>query len=241
MPDLQETMYPSHSGSAANAESAARGKFIRNTYLHTALAILAFAGVETILIISGFAEWFASLVFSTGFSWFLVLLAFMGVSYLADNWARSDSSKGMQYLGLGLYIVAEAVIFAPLILIAVYYSGDPRLLPMAGLLTLFLFGGLTALALITKTDYSFLRGFLAVGGLVALGLIVAGMLFGFSLGLWFSGAMIIFAGAAILYNTSNIMHYYRPDQYVAASLSLFASVALLFYYILTFLLQFSRR
>ena len=52
------------------------------------------------------------------------------------------------------------------------------------------------------------------------------------LGLIFSGVMVVFAGAAILYNTSNIMHHYNEAQYVAASLSLFASVALLFWYVL---------
>jgi FtsH-binding integral membrane protein len=45
--------------------------------------------------------------------------------------------------------------------------------------------------------------------------------------------MVAFAGAAILYDTSNILHRYRTDQHVAASLSLFASVALLFWYILS--------
>jgi FtsH-binding integral membrane protein len=44
--------------------------------------------------------------------------------------------------------------------------------------------------------------------------------------------MVAFAGAAILYETSNILHHYRPNQHVAASLSLFASVALLFWYVL---------
>lgn len=232
----------SNQNAAFMAEASARGKFIRNTYLHTGLAILLFALVETGLVFSGFAEWFTfNVALATSWSWLIVIAAFVGVSWLADSWARNDTSKITQYLGLGLYVLVEAVIFAPLILIAAFYSGDPRLLPMAAVLTLFLFGGLTLLALTTKTDYSFLRGFLMVGGIIALGMIVAGMLFSFSLGLWFSGAMIIFAGASILYNTSNIVHYYRTDQYVAAALSLFASVALLFYYILTFLLQFTNR
>ena len=58
------------------------------------------------------------------------------------------------------------------------------------------------------------------------------MLFGFSLGLWFSLAMIVLAAGSILYNTSNVLHRFRLDQHVAASLSLFASVALLLYYVL---------
>jgi FtsH-binding integral membrane protein len=52
------------------------------------------------------------------------------------------------------------------------------------------------------------------------------------LGNIFAGAMALFASVAILYNTSNVLHHYRPDQHVAAALSLFSSVALLFWYIL---------
>jgi FtsH-binding integral membrane protein len=52
--------------------------------------------------------------------------------------------------------------------------------------------------------------------------------------------MVLFAGAAILYSTSNVFLHYRTDQYVAASLSLFASIALLFWYILRILLSFRR-
>ena len=70
------------------------------------------------------------------------------------------------------------------------------------------------------------------GGFVALGTIAASILFGFSLGLFFTGLMILFAAGAILYNTANVMRHYRTDQHVAASLALFASVALLFWYVL---------
>jgi hypothetical protein len=61
---------------------------------------------------------------------------------------------------------------------------------------------------------------------------VVGLIFGFNLGTWFAGAMVLFAGAAIAYETSNMVHHYRPGQHVAAALGLFASVALLFWYIL---------
>src|SRR5699024_5366450 len=101
----------------------------------------------------------------------------------------------------------------------------------AGLLTLTLVLGLTGVAVFTGADFSFLRGALTVGGVVALGLIVASIIFGFSLGLLFSLAMVAFASGSVLYNTSNILRTYRTDQPVAAALSLFASIALLFWYV----------
>jgi FtsH-binding integral membrane protein len=166
-----------------------------------------------------------------GYSWLVVMLAFMGVAWLAQRWAMSGASPQMQYAGLGLYILAEAIIFLPLMYIVVSYS-SPSVIPMAGLITLNLFAGLTAVVFLTKKDFSWMRNILVIGSFVALGVIIASMIFGFSLGLLFSFVMVAFAAGAILYDTSNVMHHYRTDQHVAASLSLFASIALLFWYIL---------
>ena len=68
--------------------------------------------------------------------------------------------------------------------------------------------------------------------MLAMVAIISSMIFGFQLGTWFSVAMIGFAGAAVLYDTSNIMHHYPQDKYVAASMQLFASIAMMFWYIL---------
>ena len=111
----------------------------------------------------------------------------------------------------------------------------------AGLITLLLFAGLTYTVFTTKKDFTFLGGFLKISFFVVLGIIVASVLFGFNLGLIFSGAMVILASASILYNTSNIVRVYGENQYVAAALSLFASVALLFWYVLRILMGVSRR
>jgi FtsH-binding integral membrane protein len=218
--------------SAADAEPSDRAAFIRKTYLHLAGAILAFVALEVFLLGSGIGYAVAQAMFSV--SWLFVLLAFMGVSMLANWWANSDASKPMQYLGLGLYVVAEAIIFLPLLLIANYQAGGGVILE-AGVMTLGLFAGLTAVVFMTRKDFSFLAPILTVGGFVALGFIAAGLIFGFTLGNFFALAMVIFAGGSILYQTSNIIHHYRTDQYVAASLALFAGVALMFWYVLRIL------
>ena len=82
-----------------------------------------------------------------------------------------------------------------------------------------------------------MRMFLFWGGIVAVGAIVAAIVCNFSLGVWFSVAMIALASGYILYDTSNVLHHYRTDQHVAASLALFASAALLFWYVLRLLIQ----
>ena len=224
--------YSTPAVAAAQATPDVRRRFIQRTYLHLAFAILAFIVVEFLLLRSPLARPIIDLMFGMRYSWLIVLAAFMGIATLAQNWARSNTSIGKQYLGLGLYVVAEAVIFLPLLYMAANAAGS-SVLPVSGLVTLLLFAGLTFTAFTSGVDFSFLRSALVVGGFVALGIIIASILFGFNLGVIFAGFMVLFAGAAILYQTSNVIRDYRTDQHVAASLALFASVALLFWYIVT--------
>lgn len=235
-----EPQYATHGGQAAASASVdARAAFLVKTYLHLVAAIFAFVFIEFALFMVGIPYLFAELLFSFGnLAWLLVLGGFIAVSYVANWWARSGTNQLMQYAGLGLYVVAEAVIFMPLLLMASIY--DPAAIPTAGLVTLVLFGGLTGVVFITRKDFSFMKGILGVAALAGLGTIVAAILFGFSLGVWFSGAMILLAGGYILYDTSNVLLHYRTDQHVAAALALFSSVALLFWYVLRIFLQ-SRR
>lgn len=224
----------SFGNSAADALPADRAKFIRKTYLLLAAAILAFIVVEAVLFATPAAGMISSLIFSGGsIGWLLVLGLFMGVSFLANRWATSETSKLTQFLGLGIFIVAEAVIFVPLIMISTYYAGDASVLLKAGIVTIGLFLGITATVFLTRTDFSFLGPILAIGGFIALGFIVSSAIFGFSIGSIFAFIMVAFAGTAILYETSNVLHRFNTNQHVAASLTLFASIALLFWYILT--------
>ncbi|MBK1830056.1 US12 family protein [Verrucomicrobiaceae bacterium R5-34] len=212
-----------------------RAAFIRKTYGHLAGAILVFALIEAALMsIPGIEITVFNLLAKSPYSWLMVLGGFMAVSWIADKWANSDTSKGMQYLGLSVYVAAEALIFLPLLLMAKWQVGDTSLIMKAGGVTMLLFLGLSVIAFTTKKDFSFLGGMLKIVGLIAIGLIVLSIVFpGFiTLGLWFSVAMVILAAGSILYSTSNIIHHYNTNQYVAASLGLFASVALMFYYIL---------
>lgn len=207
-----------------------RAEFIRRTYTHVAASVLIFIILETMLLNMQSASRIAAGMVR-GYNWLIVLGVFMVVSIVADKWARSSTSRPVQYAGLGLYIVAEAIVFLPLLFVARYHSG-PSVIGSAGLVTAALFGGLTMVVFTTKKDFSFLGGILKVGFFVAFGIIIAGIVFGFDLGLLFSGAMVALAAGMILYTTSAIMRDYKTDQYVAASLSLFASVMLLFWYIL---------
>ena len=214
---------------AALAAADDRAGFITKTYLHLAGAIALFVALEAMLLsMSGVAD-LVQLMIGSRFGWLIVLGLFIVVSHVADSWARSAVSPGMQYMGLGLYVVAEAVIFVPLLYIA--QRVDPSIIPSAGAATLGLFAALTAAVFITRKDFSFLRTFLVFGSLAAMGFIVVAILFQFALGPIFTYALIALACGYILYDTSNVLHHYRIGQHVSAALALFAAVALLFWYI----------
>ena len=227
---------------AAHAEVNERADFIRRTYLHLAGAVFAFIGLEAVLLKTpGLSERFMELLAQSRYSWLIVIGGFVLVSYVADAWARNATSVATQYLGLSLFVVAEAVVFLPLLFIASRFY-DERVIPTAGLATLVVFVGLTAIVFLTGKDFSFLRTALLLGGLVAMGCVIAAVIFpSFALGIVFSFAMVGLASGYILYDTSNVLHHYRIGQHVAASLALFASVALLFYYILRIVMSLSRR
>jgi FtsH-binding integral membrane protein len=228
---------PTYADAVIYAGASERAVFIRRTYAHLALAVMAFIVVEWMLLQSPIAAPMARAM-TGGFSWLIALAVFMGVSWLAERWANSETSSGMQYLGLGLFVVAEAVIFLPLLFVAANFS-SPDVIPMAGMITGVLFTGLTATVFLTRKDFSWMRSILAIGGFVAMGVIATSVIFGFSLGIIFAAIMVVFASAAILYDTSQVLRHYRADQHVAAALSLFASVALLFWYVLRIVMSLS--
>lgn len=217
---------------ATNIEQAT---FYRKTYSHVAIALLAFIVVEAILINTVPESLIFSMV-SSPFVWLFILGGFWLGSMLANKWTQAQD-KSTQYRGLGIYVLLEAIIFLPMIYIAIDLSDGLAIISQAGIITLSLFAGLTAVVFLTRVDFSFLRTVLVVGGFLALGLIVAGALFRFDLGLWFSVAMVALAAGGILYETYNIKNVYSTDQYVAAALQLFSSVMLLFWYVLRILLS----
>jgi uncharacterized protein len=214
--------------SAVSSAVDARARFIVRTYNHLFGAILLFTLIEIGLFTSGLAETIA-IAFS-GVSWLLVLGGFILVSWLASRFAHTAESKPVQYLALGGFVLAEAIIFVPLLYIAQLRA--PGAIQSAGLVTMVGFAGLTAIAFISKKDFSFLGAILKWAGICALLMIVGGAIFGFHLGTFFSVAMVGLAGASILYDTSNVIHHFPEDRYVGASLELFASVALMFWYVL---------
>jgi len=214
-----------------------RRDFIVSTYKHLGVAILAFVVLSAVLMVSGLSTAAAKMLMASGskFLWLGVMGAFMLVGWLASHLADNSDNPQTQLMGLGLYVLAEGLIFAPMFGIAQLLV--PGAIGAAAFITLLLVAALTWTAFSSKTDFSLLGGILKVAGLVALGTIIAGAIFGFKLGIWFSGLMVLFAGACVLYDTSRIIHDYPADRPAGAALHLFASIALMLWYVLRILIS----
>jgi uncharacterized protein len=243
-------------GAVATLGVSDRVTFLRKTYAHLGVALIAFAlvtgGMMRFMTTTSlkFSQW----AFTGRFNWFLVLILFMGVGWVAERLARSDTSRGLQYLGLGIAVVAEGVLLQPMLWVAILKFGHlsvgaggsevgfelgeaGTIIVEAMVITLAIFVGLTLTVFLTKKDFSFMRGALAICTFAALGVILASLAFGFHLGAIFSGLMILLMAGYILYQTSLVMSYFPPTGYVAASLMLFSTIATLFWYVLRLLME----
>jgi len=220
--------------SAADSSVNDRVEFLKKTYLHLGGAILACVGLTTILYNSEFGQNIAKSMMQ---NFLMVIIMFMVGGYLASKWAYSGGSAAKQYMGLGLYVVLEAFIFLPLLMF-VRFKAEAKgvdvssMIGSAGIITAVAFGGLSLTALTSKKDFAFLGRMLQMLLFVAFGFILASVIFKFNVGNLFSAAMVLLMGGFVLYDTSNIMRRYPVGSHVAASLSLFATIATMFYYVL---------
>ena len=208
-----------------------RVAFYKKTYAHVAGGVLLFVLFEYLLLQSDtIVEFMLSM--TDGWRWLVMLGGFMLITSYAESTVLKTADKNIQYMAYALYVFAQALIFVPLLAIAIYYTESVDLIQQAAIVTLALFVGISSVVFITKKDFSFIKTGLTIGFFIAMGLIVAGTLFGFNLGLWFSVGMCLLAGGSILYQTSNLVNKYGTEDYIPASLGLFASLMLLFWYVL---------
>lgn len=225
--------------SAINASTEDRIEFLKNTYVHLGYAILLFVILESLLLQLDNVSNIVESMVASKWSWLFTLSLFLGVSWFADKWAQSEKSIGKQYIGLGIFIVAESLVCLPLIFEAIAIA--PDVIGPAGLVTILLVFGLSYTSYTSKSDFILLRQILTIGSFIAIGLIISSLVFGFTLGVAFSVGMVILAAGSIIHTTKQIQYEYRTDQYVVASLHLFSAIALLFWYILKIFIDLNKK
>ena len=229
---------------AARADQWERATFLQRTYAHLGGAIILFVLLEWLafqMLDPAARGQVVRIMFGSPWTWLLVLGGMVLVGNVAQSMAQSATSLATQYAGLGLYVVGEAVIFMPMLFVADAVDKGQGLISTAAIITLVMFGGLTAFVFLTKVDLSGWGKYLTIASFAALGCIVVMMFVPGARGIYtfFVIALIVLASGYILYQTSNVMHHYRTDQYVVAALAMFAAVALLFWYVLQLVMSSS--
>lgn len=230
---------------AVTAALDERIAFIRKVYLMTLTGIVMFFGVAGGLAFGAAAgiEPAVTIVKAMlGIHPLIYFLGFLGLSWAAHKLAFVPGINVVAYYtlagGLGL-------LTAPLMLYALAAAGGGiEIIGQAFGLTTLTFGGLTAYVFISKKDFSFLGGFLAVGMIMAIvatfALIIATMVFDVQVDMLSTAlsafVALVFIGY-VLYDTSNVLHRYATDMVVPAAMALMVDFVMLFRLILSLLLS----
>ena len=249
-------------GAVATVGVSDRVAFLRRTYAHLGVALIAFALItagmmrympETSLKLSGLGG-------GSAMGMLLVLGLFVVVSIGAQRLAQSETSRALQYVGLGLITVVWSVLVQPMIWYALIRLGNQSafigadgsihayISPLAAttileatILTIEIFTGLTLTVFLTKKDFSFMGGALRLAMFAVIGVAIVAIIFGFQLGVLYSGVIVLLMAGYILYETSLVMSYFRPTQHVAAALMLFTTIVTLFIHLLRIMTEMNRR
>ncbi|MCZ0945269.1 MAG: Bax inhibitor-1/YccA family protein [Gammaproteobacteria bacterium] len=207
-------MAPTDVISARAAGAVSINKVLRNTYMLLGMT-LAFSALMAGVSMAMGAPYLGPIV---------TLVGFFGLIFAVHKTA--DSSLGLLFTFLLTGFMGFTI--GPIINIYLSMANGPSLVTSALGTTAAAFVGLSAFAVITRKDFSFLSGFLVVGFFVLMGAVVLSLFFDLSaFSVAISSAFVLFASAAILWQTSAIIHG-GETNYIIATVTLFASFYNLF-------------
>jgi FtsH-binding integral membrane protein len=214
---------------ASEATVSDRATFLQKTYRLLLFGVLGFA---LTLWAAGSVDWVRNLALGL---WrthpLIVMIGLFAASWFVHSVAEKHPINLIAYWG---YVFLFGLLLAPIVLWAASTQG-PSVLATAAVVTAIVFTGLTAYVIMFAKDFSFLGGALSIGIFAMIGIAVAGMIFGFQVGLWYSVLGVVLFSGYILYDTSMVLHHYRPTQHVSAAIVLFTDVVLLFKHLLLLL------
>jgi uncharacterized protein len=215
-----------------------RKPFLQKVYLFLGIGLFLFSLASVFLQYTPIPKSILSWYVSSSWAYLISLGLLFAFSYVSEVLARSENTV-LQKVGLVAYAGIEALFFAPLFLIA--QSVSPLIIPISLGITLILFVLLSLVAVRYADTFRKWRMIFVYGGVITLAAVVLSIVFGFTLGIWFSYAMIVFIGGAILYETATVLKDYEDDQYIAAALMLLASIITLLWYVIRVVLSFFNR
>lgn len=222
--------------------------FIRKVYTLFSCAMLVWAGTTALAMSNTAVLEMMAPIFGLGIIGFLLIFA--GLFLVLRLTAASFP---LNIIGLGAFAVLEGLLTAPFILMVTDSVGTTpagdlvlnvtsstiAITGQAFALTAAIFGSLTAYVLITKKDFSFLRGALSLGLGLAIGMMVISFFWGGAAsivgGTGFAAAMVVLFAGYMLYDTSNIVRRYPSNMAASAAAHLLLDFVIMFRYVLILL------
>ncbi|MEM1114299.1 MAG: Bax inhibitor-1/YccA family protein [Pseudomonadota bacterium] len=203
----------------------ATNKVLKNTYLLLGLT-LAFSAVTAGISMA--------MGLSHGVGLILSLVGF-GLLFVVNRMA--DTSKGLIAIFAFTGVLGAAI--GPMLNYYLSMPNGPALVMQALGGTALVFFGLSAYALTTRKDFSYMGGFLIVGLLVAIVAGIANIFLGIpALSLTISAAIVMIMSGLILFDTSRIING-GETNYIRATVGLYLSIYNLFTSMLHLLAAFS--
>ncbi|WP_252108786.1 MULTISPECIES: Bax inhibitor-1/YccA family protein [unclassified Halomonas] len=205
------------------AVSGARAnKVLRNTYALLAMTLLFSAVTAGASVALGVQQ----------MNIFVFFIGAYGLMFLVHKTANSAAGLLATFAFTGFM----GFTLGPIISAYLTLPNGGALIMNALAMTGLTFIGLSAVALMTKKDFSFLGNFLMAGAIVLVLAMVAGLIFQIpALSLMVSAGFVLFASASILYQTSEIVHRAGETNYILATITLYVSIYNLFVSLLSIL------
>lgn len=205
-----EPMY--HNEVASSAVSI--NKVLKNTYFLLALTLVFSAIAAGVSMAVGLGR-------GASLACFIAALVMMFVVHKTAN-----SSKGL--IAVFAFTGLLGASLGPMLSSYLSLSNGPSLVMQALGGTGLVFFGLSAYALISRKDFSFMGGFLMIGMIVMLVAIVANIFLSIPvLSVAISAGIVLIMSGFILYDTSRIIHG-GETNYILATIGLYLSIYNLF-------------
>jgi modulator of FtsH protease len=204
--------------STAAPSVLATNKVLRNTYLLLAMTLFTSAVAAGVAMAAG----------AQPVHWLLMLVVFIGgpfvISYLRDSvWALPLTFAFTAFMGY---------VLGPILSLYLSLPNGPQIVMSAFGTTAVAFVGLSAYAITSRKDFSYMSGFLMVGLLVVLAAIIANIFLQIpALSLTISSAAVLLMSGLILFDTSRMIHG-GETNYVVMTVSLFANIYVMFVHLL---------
>ncbi|RUR27215.1 Bax inhibitor-1/YccA family protein [Vreelandella andesensis] len=206
----------------SEVSSVGANKVLRNTYALLAMTLLFSAVTAGASVAMGIQQ----------MNIFVFFIGAYGLMFLVHKTANSAAGLLATFAFTGFM----GFTLGPIISAYLTLPNGGALIMNALAMTGLTFIGLSAVALTTKKDFSFLGNFLMAGAIVLILAMIAGLIFNIpALSLMVSAGFVLFASAAILYQTSEIIHRAGETNYILATVTLYVSIYNLFISLLSIL------